>query len=202
MQDLLTWGAVVAAGSSVVAIVTFWMNRGKAEAETRAKAEGAASLATSALAKCDLLASQLTDARLETAREYVTAKDLAAAEMRLSGAVDGLRQEVRGMNERLDRMLEKHSSRDGCLGSRRAEVAGCQTHFGEEHRVVAERTSVQSRSRSVAGLRHRADDCPVCDQCVCAIGEAVARPRSAGAVFKHTILCDAARGRIFRLVRQ
>jgi len=113
MQDILTWGAVIAAGGSIIAIVTFWMNRGKAEAETLAKAESASAMATSALAKCELLASGLTEARLETAREYATAKDLAAGEIRFAGAVDGLRAEMRGLNDRLDRILDGFKVRKG-----------------------------------------------------------------------------------------
>jgi hypothetical protein len=35
---VLTWGALIAAAGSLVAIVTFWMNRGKAEADALAAA--------------------------------------------------------------------------------------------------------------------------------------------------------------------
>jgi len=41
MQDVLTWGALIAASGSLVAIVTFWMNRGKAEADALARADAA-----------------------------------------------------------------------------------------------------------------------------------------------------------------
>jgi hypothetical protein len=51
MQDVLTWGALIAAGGSLAAIVTFWMNRGKAEAEALAKADAASATAHAALAK-------------------------------------------------------------------------------------------------------------------------------------------------------
>jgi hypothetical protein len=51
MQDVLTWGALIAAGGSLVAIVTFWMNRGKAEADALAKADTANATAHAALAK-------------------------------------------------------------------------------------------------------------------------------------------------------
>ena len=69
------------------------MNRGRAEAEACAKAE--------------LVAGQLADARIEFARDYASHKDLAAAEMRYATALDSLRTELRGMNERLDRIIEK-----------------------------------------------------------------------------------------------
>ena len=51
VPGVLTWGALIAAGGSLAAIVTFWMNRGKAEAEALAKADAASATAHAALAK-------------------------------------------------------------------------------------------------------------------------------------------------------
>jgi hypothetical protein len=107
MQDVLTLTALAGAAGSIIAIVTFWFSRGRAEAESYAKAESASAIATSALAKTDLLAAALGEARLEFARDYASHKDLAAAEFRYAGALDSLRSEIRGMNERLDRIIEK-----------------------------------------------------------------------------------------------
>jgi len=107
MQDVLTWGALIASGSSIVAIVTFWMNRGKAEAEASANAAAAGVTARTALAKVELVSEQLADARIEFARDYASHKDLAAADMRYAAALDSLRTELRGMNERLDRIIER-----------------------------------------------------------------------------------------------
>jgi hypothetical protein len=107
MQDVLTWGALIAASGSLVAIITFWMNRGKAEAEAAAKADAAAATARTALAKAELVAEQLADARIEFARDYASHKDLAAADMRYANALDSLRTELRGVNERLDRIIER-----------------------------------------------------------------------------------------------
>jgi hypothetical protein len=75
MQDVLTWGALIAAGGSLVAIVTFWMNRGKAEADALAKADAASATAHAAV--------------------------------RYAASLDSLRTELRGMNERLDRIIER-----------------------------------------------------------------------------------------------
>jgi len=107
MQDILTWGALIAAGGSLVAIITFWMNRGKAEAEACAKADAAASTAHAALAKVEIVSGQLAEARIEFARDYASHKDLAAAEVRYAASLDSLRTELRGMNERLDRIIER-----------------------------------------------------------------------------------------------
>jgi hypothetical protein len=107
MQDILTWGALVAAGGSLIAIITFWMNRGKAEAEACAKADAASGAAHAALAKADQVASELVDARIAFASEYARQRDLVASETRFATAFDGLRTELRGTNDRLDRILER-----------------------------------------------------------------------------------------------
>src|SRR5438093_10753945 len=101
MQDVLTWGALIAAGGSLVAIVTFWMNRGKAEADALARADAASATAHAALAKAEIVAELLAEARIEFVR------DLAAAEVRYAASLDSPRTELRGMNERLDRIIER-----------------------------------------------------------------------------------------------
>ena len=107
MADILTWGALIAAAGSLAAIVTFWMNRGKAEAEASANAAAAGVTARTALAKVELVSEQLAEARIEFARDYASHKDLAAAEVRYATSLDSLRTELRGMNERLDRIIER-----------------------------------------------------------------------------------------------
>jgi|SRR5882672_514720 hypothetical protein len=104
---VLTWGALIAAAGSLVAIVTFWMNRGKAEADALAKADAASATAHAALAKAEAVSAGLAEARIEFARDYASHKDLAAAEVRYAAALDSLRTELRGMNERLDRIIER-----------------------------------------------------------------------------------------------
>jgi hypothetical protein len=106
VPEILTWGALIAASGSVIAIITFWMNRGKAEGEALLKAESAQVAAGAALAKAEFIATQLADARVEFARDYASHKDLAAAETRFAVAFDNLRTELRGTNERLDRLIE------------------------------------------------------------------------------------------------
>ena len=83
--------------------------RGKAEADALTRADGAHCVAAAALAKVDLVAAQLAEARIEFARDYASHKDLAAAELRYAAALDSLRSELRGMNERLDRIIDRFS---------------------------------------------------------------------------------------------
>jgi hypothetical protein len=109
MQDILNWGALIGAAGSIIAIVTFWMNRGKAEADALARSDGAYSAAANALAKAERVAAQIAEARIEFARDYASHKDLAAAEVRYATELDSLRSELRGMNERLDRIIDRFS---------------------------------------------------------------------------------------------
>jgi hypothetical protein len=59
------------------------------------------------LAKAEIVAEQLAEARIEFARDYASHKDLATAEVRYAASLDSLRTELRGMNERLDRIIER-----------------------------------------------------------------------------------------------
>ena len=103
MHDLLTWGALVAAGGSVATVVKFWMDMGAAQA----KAETAASVAAIASAKSDLIADALNSFKVEAARTYATAKALDATEAAL---VRGLERAVEGIYSRLDAMTARLDS--------------------------------------------------------------------------------------------
>jgi hypothetical protein len=115
----LAIGSLVLAGSSIVAWITFWMKIGSrlsageqaqvlvtALAPKVQTAESAYQLASAAVAKAELFHQQFNDYKVEAARDFVTSKDLAHAETRMTVAVESMRVEVRGMNERLDRLLE------------------------------------------------------------------------------------------------
>jgi hypothetical protein len=102
MNDPITWAALVAATGACIGLAKFWIDRGKAEA-TAAAAQISASVA---VAKTDLLLSQLNDFRVEVAQEYATTKALEASESAMTAAVNGIREEMRGMNSRLDQFLQ------------------------------------------------------------------------------------------------
>lgn len=88
-------GGAAASITACVAIIKFWMDRGKAEA----KAEAAQTSAVVASGKCDLIASALADFKVEVAREYATNRALESA-------LNGIRHEMHGINERLDKFLQ------------------------------------------------------------------------------------------------
>jgi hypothetical protein len=103
MQDVLTWGAVIAAGGSVATVVKFWMDMGAAQA----KAEAAASVAAIATAKTDLLANALNGFKVEAAQTYATAKALESTEASLARSLE---TSVQGIYARLDTMTQRLDS--------------------------------------------------------------------------------------------
>lgn len=91
MQDFLTWGAVIAAGSSLVAITKFWMDLGayKVKAEMGENA-----------------AKELADFKVNAAQTYATIFSVSEVEKGLADAVTGVYGRLDAMNSRLDRVLE------------------------------------------------------------------------------------------------
>ena len=87
---------------SIIAFITFWMNI----AAKMEKAESANTIACAALAKVDLLSSQLSEYKVKVALEFASADDLKNVEHRLVTAVDALGKRFDRMTERLDRFFE------------------------------------------------------------------------------------------------
>jgi hypothetical protein len=102
MIDAIPAAALVASVTACIAIAKFWMDRGKAEAT----AEAAKITALALGARLEILGNTLSDFKVEVAREYVTGHSLEAAEKQMTEAMNGVRDEVRGLNQRLDRIIE------------------------------------------------------------------------------------------------
>jgi hypothetical protein len=83
------------AGGGAIAGITFWMNRGRAEQ----KIEEAVSAAHLAVAKADLVASQLADFKAEVAGSYVSTTAINKIEQRITIELHRLTDEV---NRRFD----------------------------------------------------------------------------------------------------
>ncbi len=103
MTDLLTWGAIVAAGGSIVAVIRFWVDMGKAYA----KAETAANTAILLAAKVELLGGNLAEYKEKAAREFASHASIQVAETRFATAVEGMRADFGRLTERLDRLIER-----------------------------------------------------------------------------------------------
>jgi hypothetical protein len=104
---LVVIGSLVLSGGSIVGIIAFWMKLGS----QLTAGVHAGTIASAAVGKIELLAREFNDYRVEAAKEFVTSKDLAHAENRMSTAVEAMRSEMRGMNDRLDRLLESVAHR-------------------------------------------------------------------------------------------
>ena len=110
MSDPITWAALFAAGGTLIALVTLWLKIGRTLGEHDAKIGAAMTAATLASAKADLLTQTIADVRVKISddlKEYPTHKDLAAAEVRFAQSMDNIRVELRGVNARLDRLLDR-----------------------------------------------------------------------------------------------
>jgi hypothetical protein len=105
--DLAAWGSLGVGTGASVCLAIFWMRVGA----RLAKADAAERMAGHALAATELVKAQLADARIEFAKElanYVTDKDLAAAENRLAGLVENMRGDLRILGERINRFMDDH----------------------------------------------------------------------------------------------
>jgi hypothetical protein len=102
MENAITWGALIAAAAACVGWIKFWMDRGKAEAA----ATSASAMATAAHGKAEMVSSALNDFKVQVAQQYATTNALEAAEKHMTHAINGVRDEIRGMNGRLDQFLQ------------------------------------------------------------------------------------------------
>jgi hypothetical protein len=103
VNDALTWGALIMAGSSIVALIKFWMEIGKALECARIGEEERAILGT----KLEITSSSLADFKIEAAKTYATNRQLADAETALAA---GLRDAVQGVYSRLDAVTTRLDS--------------------------------------------------------------------------------------------
>lgn len=132
MDSYLTLGALVASIGAILAIITFWMNLGKQLSEATSEAKAARAEAdslkddvklarddanqarqTAALVsgKHDILMTTLGDVRVEFARDYVSHKALSATEQRFADSMDGVRQELTKISDRIYQILDRVSGK-------------------------------------------------------------------------------------------
>lgn len=117
-SDVVTWGAVAIAIGSMLSIIGFWTRYSdrvtKAEARAAASelaANAAATFATALQVKIEMLQRDFADYREAAALKFVSDKELAQAETRFTGLVEEIKRDIRGVTERLDRVLTDDHSR-------------------------------------------------------------------------------------------
>lgn len=107
MSEALTWAALISSLGAITAFVAFWVKIGG----HLEKADSASAISAAALAKVDLLSSQLSEYKVEVARGFASAADLKDVESRLVQSIDGLAKQFGRMAERLDRFLDREIER-------------------------------------------------------------------------------------------
>ena len=93
---------------ALVSIAKFWMDMGA----TKQQAKSAQAQAIAAHAAVEMLKTTVSDLGRETAHEYATHEALRTSEERMTAAVGGMRDEIRGLNERIDKFIVGVLNRD------------------------------------------------------------------------------------------
>jgi predicted nuclease with TOPRIM domain len=106
-MDSLAWAAV-GAGAFMCSLgfATFWMNMQRQITEAKTEASGAGLRGVQANLKIDGLQSEISNFKLYAQKEFVNHDDLRAHVERSEAQFDNLREDLKGITSRLDRLLE------------------------------------------------------------------------------------------------
>ena len=102
-QAIVTLCAVVGAVSTVAG---FWMRFSDRITAAQNKGETAHIAATAATLRVETMQRDFSEYQTRAASQFVTDGDLAQTERRISTQFDELKNDIRGISERLDRVLE------------------------------------------------------------------------------------------------
>lgn len=109
-MDALIWTAVGVCGGLVTASIvfaTFWMNMQRQITEAHTEASAAGLRGIQANLKIDTLQAELSNFQRYVEKEFVNHTDLTALVVRHEAQFDNLREDLKGIASRLDRLLEK-----------------------------------------------------------------------------------------------
>ena len=117
MENAITWAALAAAVGAVISIVSFWskysdrITRAEAKADEAGKSAQAASILASGLGiKIEQQQQAFADYRESAALKFVANHDLVQVETRFADLAEQIKRDIRGVTERLDRVLEHRAS--------------------------------------------------------------------------------------------
>jgi polysaccharide pyruvyl transferase WcaK-like protein len=109
MADGIFWG-IIGAGASAIAcsigFATFWMNMQRQITEAKTEASAAGLRGVQANLKIDGLQTDLSNFRIYAEKEFVNHDDLKELVVRHEAQFDNLREDLKGITSRLDRLLE------------------------------------------------------------------------------------------------
>lgn len=94
MLDTSSMIAIVGGLASAGSVISFWMNFSSRISDAKSKAEAAGKQASSATARIISLEKELTDLRVEVARDYVSKGTLDGMEKRVVEAINRLGERV------------------------------------------------------------------------------------------------------------
>jgi hypothetical protein len=110
--EAVTWAALAVAIGAGLSIIGFWtrysdrLTRAEASAKVAEDAAHAASIMTQALqVKLEGVQKEFADYRESAALKFVSDRDLIQTENRFAGLVEAIQRDIRGVAERLDRVL-------------------------------------------------------------------------------------------------
>ncbi|MCW2783321.1 MAG: hypothetical protein JWR35_3770 [Marmoricola sp.] len=109
MADGIFWG-IIGAGASAVAcsigFATFWMNMQRQITEAKTEAAAAGLRGVQANLKIDTLQANFSGFQVYAEKEFVNHGDLAQLSIRHEAQFDDLREDLKGITARLDRLLD------------------------------------------------------------------------------------------------
>jgi hypothetical protein len=108
--DVVTWAALVAAIGAVASILTFWTRYSDRITAAEASAKTASILAAALQVKLEGVQKEFADYREAAALKFVSDRDMIQVEQRFSSLVENIQHDIRGMAERLDRVLDRRAS--------------------------------------------------------------------------------------------
>jgi len=108
--EVVTWGAVAIALRSLISILTFWTRYSDRITKAEGAAHGASILAQALQVKLESVQKEFADYREDAALKFVTDRDMTLVEQRFSSLVENIQHDIRGMAERLDRVLDQRSA--------------------------------------------------------------------------------------------
>ncbi len=109
MSDALAWAAVGAGIGLVtcsIGFATFWMNMQRQITEAKTDASAAGLRGVQANLKIDNLQNEISTFKIYAEREFVNHDDLKEHVVRHEAQFDNLREDLKGITSRLDRLLE------------------------------------------------------------------------------------------------
>ncbi|MES2030820.1 MAG: hypothetical protein V4477_16695 [Pseudomonadota bacterium] len=105
----VSWAAIGAGCALIMAglaIFGFWMRFSDRITKAETSAQGASIAIAASQIKIENLQKELSDYKTQAASMFVSDKELFNAEQRFSGLVEEIKRDIRGVTERLDRVLE------------------------------------------------------------------------------------------------